>query len=1113
MATSWGSGDPTRCYFDYTVTETSSSVTIKITGYVDLKPPASSSGSWTCSWSGEWGSGSSSKQRDLNINGGGRDSAIKSGTYTIAKKYGSTDSVSFKVTGETYWGTATHTLKINIPARAYSAPRPPSSVSASRTSDTQMNVAWVRDADSSSGARPWSGVYIERWAQSTNTWTRVATITSTASSWTDTGTKANDRYRYRISSYNSGGTSSPAYSGYLATTPTPPTGLTAEKQLGGSIIISWTNTARYMTAIDIYDNNVLVGTAAAGATSWTHPSPATNVTHTYSITTKADSLSSVRSANSNTVQLTAPPNAPSNPHAIPAVVSQDATGYTITWVHNPTDSSAQSAYQVGVKAPGAGSFTALGKVNSSAQQVTIPFSSLPPAIGTWQFQVQTWGAHANPSPYSATASFSVEATPAVSIQHPLPGDIITTSTVSVAWTYSQAQSRPQQRAVVSLFVDGTLVWVGEQVGTMTTFDLPYAVQDTVTYDMKLDVYASNGLFSTQTIDFRVDYIEPATPTLDIVFDSASGGHQISIENGETPVETVTNRVYRNVDQTSSWYDVPSNPVSETIVNQFTTPSFELTSGHVVRRTNFILSPSSPGTERATVYPGPVGYDGWTFAIKSMSGLSWIEFFAEFPPDAVEDYTFIIELLNPLDEPQSISLQSSSGTVGVTLAANEQRVVHVPGTLNIGDEDAMVICYISNSYEPIAFKDATLVLLADHTGSPFTGDSDSRRAKSYEWLGTEGNSASVEVTPTMAVLATGTNTGVEWIIPAVFDGESELDDPDITCWWNSDGSFSAGAIAAPGLTYPSGWAILSDVWMSEGQYSLRLLKNPATAATYLSFAVPGGVMSSIAVHAELAGQEMKCDGTAVATTVDDAILRGNAAATVALGPGRWDLLTMVHGAFSGNPFSGDTQSTVSGGMQESFTWNGTPHSSASTRVWALAPFNTDEWEFVGEFPPNAIVMDYEGTTYGRTMYIVEAVSAVPSSAMGFASCDARSTFAWVGAGPNFADLLSIPYNVRISSDANLGQQEEHELDGIDVPILITGFSRRLNLDVDGTLDPAGGIGSDWRDVERIAFTPGSKCYRDHDGRRLYVSLPNGIKTDRETRALRNISFSVSEVANE
>ena len=90
----------------------------------------------------------------------------------------------------------------------------PTGLGASAVSPSQINLAWTDGAGNESGYR------VERSANGTSGWSVVAELPVNSQAFSNTGLAANTTYFYRVSAYNSNGSS--AYASANATTPAAP---------------------------------------------------------------------------------------------------------------------------------------------------------------------------------------------------------------------------------------------------------------------------------------------------------------------------------------------------------------------------------------------------------------------------------------------------------------------------------------------------------------------------------------------------------------------------------------------------------------------------------------------------------------------------------------------------------------------------------------------------------------------------------------------------------------------------------------------------------------------------------------------------------------------------
>lgn len=164
----------------------------------------------------------------------------------------------------------------------YMTPTAPSSCSASRSSDTKINVSWAV-----SSVNATTGFYIDR-STDGGSYSRVATISSNATrSWADTSTSAYHKYQYRVCARNSSSTSGYATSGVVYTTPSKISGFTATRASDSQINLKWTN-GKYYTSIAL-DRKVDAGSfsrlkdLSSTTTSYSDTAVSSNHKYTYQI--------------------------------------------------------------------------------------------------------------------------------------------------------------------------------------------------------------------------------------------------------------------------------------------------------------------------------------------------------------------------------------------------------------------------------------------------------------------------------------------------------------------------------------------------------------------------------------------------------------------------------------------------------------------------------------------------------------------------------------------------------------------------------------------------------------------------------------------------------------
>ena len=306
-------------------------------------------------------SGSWSGTYSFNVSHGssGGQSLVRTVTRTVSPSYTGTTSSSLtaSVSGLYNFGTAKHSRSVTTGKRPVSKPSSPSSGRADRYNDNRFDISWENNSSTSA---PYTNVYVDR---STNggSYSNIAKLSGSATSYRDTTTRGNNRYRYRISARNSAGHSGHTYSTYVVTTPYRPPAPSVRVS-GSSIVVSTgTNLPRHTNQIEIYDyrdgssSGVKVATLSASTgsnTNWTYTNPDAGVTHAFTVRARAGASGdttgfrwSVQSPQSDTVSLA------TDPGAIPAVRPASrpkALTLTFSWNQPNLGNAALIRYEVQV---------------------------------------------------------------------------------------------------------------------------------------------------------------------------------------------------------------------------------------------------------------------------------------------------------------------------------------------------------------------------------------------------------------------------------------------------------------------------------------------------------------------------------------------------------------------------------------------------------------------------------------------------------------------------------------------------------------------------------------------------------------------------------------------
>src|SRR5207249_7828442 len=147
------------------------------------------------------------------------------------------------------------------------APSPPTGLTATAVSSSQINLSWAPPTDN--GGSAITGYKIERSTDGGTTWTVLVVNTGSATTmYSDTGLAPTITYAYRVSAINAVGTSAPSNiaSARTLVAPSPPIGLTATTASSSQIDLSWTAPAdNGGSAITGY----MIERSANGGSTWT----------------------------------------------------------------------------------------------------------------------------------------------------------------------------------------------------------------------------------------------------------------------------------------------------------------------------------------------------------------------------------------------------------------------------------------------------------------------------------------------------------------------------------------------------------------------------------------------------------------------------------------------------------------------------------------------------------------------------------------------------------------------------------------------------------------------------------------------------------------------------
>ena len=214
-------------------------------------------------------------------------------------------------------------------------PAAPTALTATAVSGTSINLAWTNNA-------PNATAILVQGSPDGVTFAQIASLSGSATSYSNTGLMVNTVYYYRVSAQNAVGTS--GFSNVAKATtlgvPAAPTGLTATPASTTSINLAWTNNATNATAVVVQSSPdgvtfTQIASLAATATTYTNTGLTTNTLYYYRVGAQN---ATGTSGWSNTASATTQ-GVPAAPTALTATAAS-TTSVNLAWTNNATNATA-----------------------------------------------------------------------------------------------------------------------------------------------------------------------------------------------------------------------------------------------------------------------------------------------------------------------------------------------------------------------------------------------------------------------------------------------------------------------------------------------------------------------------------------------------------------------------------------------------------------------------------------------------------------------------------------------------------------------------------------------------------------------------------------------------
>lgn len=505
------------------------------------------------------------------------------GQITVGANMGSTGSSAVPGPASVTNTLVLTTLKVVPPV--------PVGVVATRVSDTQATLQWSQPA--ASNGNPDSNQVFQ--SVNGSAFTRVLDINATSA--TALAVAPNQKLQYKVEGWNPAGFSGQSVaSAPIYTTPAAPTAAVANKKSNLDIEVTFTENVDYAEhthevwhgvvagGVTTWDGAALV-TLASGVTTYTHAAPNAAQVHIYRVRARAGALASGYSTTA-AVQLLIAPNKPTV--NAPSAFADRTVPPTFSWVHNPQDTTPQTAYELRYSTNGGVTWTSSDKVVSVASQRTI--ATTFPANTVLQVQVRTWGAATSggsegtgASPWSDTATQTYKSLPVATVVSPTNAQVVNDATLRTTLGFAQAEAATFVKAQLELLQGATLLETLESVN-LVGITLATAGQNATVYTLRARVQDSNGLWSAWvTRNFSVTYLAPVPAGVALSYAQSSGYGQIDLTfpapgAGQSAATLVT--ITRTIDGVTETV-VQDYPVSATLTFLDTTPTIHGTNVYTI----------------------------------------------------------------------------------------------------------------------------------------------------------------------------------------------------------------------------------------------------------------------------------------------------------------------------------------------------------------------------------------------------------------------------------------------------------------------------------------------------------------------------------------------------
>ncbi|MBK0420152.1 fibronectin type III domain-containing protein [Leucobacter sp. CSA1] len=976
-----------------------------------------------------------------------------------------------------FWGgTAVVSRQVTISSGSTPRPSAPSGLTVTRNSDTSHTLNWTRNST-------YTSVIVYR-GVGDGKFSVVGRPTGNAWTFTDTTTKPNARYFYRVAGVNAGGTS--GYSnlvGPIYTTPAPPTNVTASRE-GTDIVVSAVAGAPYIGfgSYDVMDGDTIVATSVQ--LPWTHVGPSTTVPHTYRVRSKIGSLTGAWSEPSNTVQFIAPPNAPSG---LAPNGAASASPVALSWVHNPVDGAQQTAYELQRRRVGTTSWETVYETGSG-----VPFP-----VDSYEWRVRTKGLHPDWSPWSAVATVEVITRPGVAVTS--PEGSWDRPELPVEWSWYQEQGRPQSAWRVELLDDtGAILETRSGSGAATSVTLRTRLADEAVYTVRARAATGDVWSDWAEQAVEVAFIPPAVPSVIAGWDESLGAASIAVDDGRGPDRADVTQHFTNPRFVGdgTWAELRRNFIPTPIVSA-SFAGWEFPSSPAPGQTPL------PDGRRLSVAVAGSYYSVATQRTPASTGQVW-----SAQLGVRNDSSRTITIRADMD-PRNSGGSGIGVTQGapVTLAPGATGTLSVQGvTMPANTASLRVSVMVVSGVIGDAFTlldDELIVERSPVGGAAFTGSAkpaDLVQPEDYRvrWLGpVNASEAVLEIERVRGLVGTRCVAGVSRrgekpAVRLIPTGGASAE----TCY--------AAFTVSPSVRGGGTWigTVVSDSAGPSTAPIRRALRaaNPAQ----ITENAPAGVPTERRLRYSALSSEY------IVQIYGDGAILGSTDTW-------WTDLGLFAGVYDGPAFSGSSGRVDVAGSVMQTAWDGEPDASTSTATMVPATnhlsiersVDGEVWELVAEgLAPESAVQDWECLSHGVTQYRVTAYTDIGASESVVQQVLAESWAIWISGGGSFSEVARLPYDPGVSISAGR-DRTTHQFEGRPLPVAYASEHLSRTVQASGTLLDDDELVATRDQLIIVDQDPWPvHLYRDPTGVRIYGSL-SPVQIAREADGVWAWSLSLQE----